>query len=306
VKSEFGINDPGLVKIFTDLDGKGVESREGYKGDALLNATDWITGPGALMINRDIADIQERIERYDFISELESIHGKIYGEGNLERFDYWLNVFRFNESVLEVTRSQIELNGIVDRILKEPVIAKKLKIASDEALPKRIELAEKWDAMNRILLSFVSSNGELGTIANLEMHNIRKNGNLTGHDAFLKSVLNTDLPARAIVSDKYIGKTRIVATTTQSILQKGEDFYLRVRVLSEAVDLSAKIFYRILGEKEYSTADLTNMASHVFEVRLPADAIPDDFEYYIQVETDKDKVIYPATAGNIDQAVVIL
>jgi hypothetical protein len=305
-RTEFGVDDPGLVKIFTDLDGKGVELKEGYKGDAPLNASDWITGPGALMTNRDIADIQERIDRYDFIPDLESIHGKIYGEGNLERFDYWLNVFRFNKSVLEVTRTQIELNEIINRIKKEPVMVKKLKIASDEALPKRIELAEKWEAMNRILLSFVSTNGELGTIANLEMHNIRRNGSLTGHDAYLKSVLNADLPAEAMVSHGYTGKTRIVATTNQSVLHQGEEFYIRIRVLSEDEDMIGKIFFKSLGEKEYSTAEMTKMAAHVFEVHLPAQVIPEDFEYYIQVETDKDKALYPATAGNINQAVVIL
>jgi len=305
VISEFGLNDPVLVKIFTDLDGKGVESKEGYKGDAPLNASDWIAGPGALMVNREPADIQERIERYDFLYDLEAFRNQVSGAGNLERFDYWLNAFRFNEAVLEVTRSQIELNAIVDRIKKEPKAAKKLQLANEEALPKRIELAEKWNDMNRILLSFVSTTGELGTIANLEMHNIRKNGSLTGHDAFLESVLNTNLPAEAMLSDKYTGKTRIVVTANQSILQKGEGFYIRIRVLSEGDNITGKIFFRRLGEKEYSTADLTNMASHVYEVRLPTHVIPDDFEFYIQVETDKDKILYPASAGNINQAVIV-
>jgi len=54
VNSELGNNDTSLARIFTKLDGKGIELREGYKGDAPLVASDWILGPGALMVNRDI------------------------------------------------------------------------------------------------------------------------------------------------------------------------------------------------------------------------------------------------------------
>jgi hypothetical protein len=306
VKSEFGSSNVRLVRIFTELDSKGTESKEGYKGDAPLNASDWIQGPGGLMVNRDLADIEERIERYDFLPEFEAFRGSITGAGNLERFDYWLNAFRFNKAVLEVTHTQIELNTIVDRIKREINKGKKLDIATVEALPKRIELAEKWENMNRILLSFVSSSGELGTVANLEMHNIRKNGNLTGHDELLQSILEADLPAEANVSKAYSGKTRIVVTSEPSILQSGKDFYLRIRVLSEEENITGKIFYKGLGERDYIAADLERMASNVFEVRIAADDIPGDFEYYIEVVTGKEKVLHPATAGDINLAVVIL
>ncbi len=151
-------------------------------------------------------------------------------------------------------------------------------------MPKRIQLAEEWEDMNRILLSFVSTNGELGTIANLEMHNIRKNGNLTGRDDFLQSVLQAELPAQAFVSKDYKGKTRIMSATRQSVLKQGEDFYLRIRVLSEEESLTGKLYFGNLGEREYSMTALKRMASHVFEVNIPAKDIPDDFEYYIEVE----------------------
>lgn len=306
VFSEFGIRDQGLVKIFTRLDGKGVESKEGYKGDAPLVASDWIRGPGALMVNREPGEIQEMIGRYEFLADLEAYQGHISGAGNLERFAYWLNSYRFNEAVLEVTLSQIELNRIVERMKKVPDLKSKQELATREALPKRIELAERWETMNRILLSFVSTNGELGTIANLEMHNIRMNGNLTGHDDYLQEVLEAELPAETRVSKNYSGKTRIIATSNLSILQKGKDYYTRIRVLSETGQVSAKINYRRLGERKYSTLPMKRMAPHVFEVSIPGDAVPDDFEYYIEVETDKEIVKYPATAGNINNAVIVL
>jgi hypothetical protein len=300
------LDDPALVKIFTELDSKGVESKEGYKGDAPLNASDWIQGPGALMVNREIDDIRERIFRYDFLPVMESIRSKVSGDGNLERFDYWMNALRFNKLVLEVTLAQVELNQIMEQIRTEPRTDIKTMMAKDEALPKRIELAHRWEAMNRILLSFVSTNGELGTIANLEMHNIRKNGNLTGHDELLKSILNEDLPGEADVPDTYSGRTRVIVTTLQSVMLQGEDFRLRIRVLDVGDRLSGKLYYRKLGGRKYSGVPMKPLSSHVFEVHIPASQLQDDFEYYIELESGREKVLFPATAGKINQTVVLL
>ena len=306
IKSEFGLSDPELVKIFIRLDSKGTESREGYKGDAPLNASEWIRGPGALMTNRGRTDIQEKIRRYDFLPHLESFRSSVSGAGNLERFEYWLNVLRFNKSVLESTLAQIDLNIAVDSMKKSIDEKEELEIARTIALPKRIDLAAKWHNMNKILLSFVSTNGELGTIANLEMHNIRKNGNLTGHDEYLKSVLKSDLPENTKIPKGYSGVTRVIVTTNQSVLQHGEDFYLRIRVLSESDNLSGLLYYRPLGTKKYTSAELKLIGSHVFDVRLPSEKIQDDFEYYIEISDDSGEVLYPATAGMINIPVIIL
>jgi hypothetical protein len=306
IKSEFGISDPELAKIFIRLDSKGTESREGHKGDSPLNAAEWIRGPGALMTNRERTDIQERIRRYDFLPQLENFRSSITGAGNLERFEYWVNVLRFNKAVLEATLAQIELNTAADRMKKSNDEREELEIARTIALPKRIELASKWHDMNKILLSFVSTNGELGTITNLEMHNIRKNGNLTGHDEYLKSILKSDLPENTKIPTCYSGVTRIIVTTNQSVLQNGEDFYLRIRVLSESDNLSGLLYYRPLGTKKYTPAELKLIGSHVFDVRLLSEKIPDDFEYYIEVSDDSRRVLYPSTAGLINIPVIIL
>jgi hypothetical protein len=295
-----------LARIFASLDGKGTESGEGNKGDSRLNAADWIHGPGGLMVNKSLKDLEERISRYNFIPGMEASGNNISGKGNLERFEYWLNVFRFNKAALEVAKTQVELNSLADSIKKTSSPQEKLELAKKAALPKRIELARKWEEMNHVLLSFVSSNGELGTIANLEMHNIRMNGNLTGHDEFLKSVLKSDLPPETMLSSNYSGKTRIICTTLRTILDKGEDFFMRIRVLSENENLSGNFFYRPLGAKVYEQAGLVKTGAHVFEVRIPANKIPDDFEYYIEVSAGNGKFYYPATFKAINNSVIIL
>jgi hypothetical protein len=306
VKSEFGIAEPALEKIFTSLDGKGTEAGEGNKGDAMLNAADWIHGPGGLMTNKSIQDLEERIGRYGFLAEMESVRKKISGAGNLERFDYWLNVLKFNKAALETAKIQVELNSLADSIKKETSQPIRLDLARNAALPKRIGLAEKWEEMNRYLLAFASTTGEMGTIANLEMHNIRMNGNLTGHDEFLKSILGTDLPGKAAVSTKYQGKTRIVCTTNRGVLNKGEDLSFRVRVLSESDNISGTVFYRPLGSKKYSRVELTGAGSHVFDAKIKSALIPDDFEYYIEVSDGTGVVRYPATFDKINNSVIVL
>ena len=79
VRSEFGIDDPELVKIFTEMDSKGYEAREGNKGDPPLNVSEWIMGPGALPVSYNLSNIDERIGRYDFIGEMEVFQPRITG-----------------------------------------------------------------------------------------------------------------------------------------------------------------------------------------------------------------------------------
>ena len=70
--------------------------------------------------------------------------------------------------------------------------------------------------------------------------------------------------------------------------------------------MSGKIFYRTLGENKFTSASFTKMNSHVFDVTIPAARISSDFEYYIQVDAGGEKILYPATAEIINNAVVIL
>ena len=303
VHSEFGSENPALVKIFTDIDSKGYESKEGHKGDSPLNATEWIKGPGALPVHYNLSEIDERIARYDFIEPMESYPSQITGAGNRERFAYWLSALKFNKAVLETTKAQIELNTIIKRMKDETSPDRIMETARNEALPKRIELAQRWQHMNEILLSFVSTTGELGTIANLEMHNIRDLGCLTGHDDFLERVLKTGLPEAANVSKDYTGGMRIIVTSNISVLNSGEDFRLRVRVLSSSDNISGKLYYRLLGTRNYETTDFKKLGAHVFGVTIPSRLLTGDFEYYIETRSGTENAVFPATAKKINRVV---
>jgi len=305
VKSEFGFNNTSLVKLLVWLDSQGKELKEGQKDDAPLNVTDWIGGPGGLMTNKTVENLTERLDRYAFIPQMEAILPTVPGVGNHERFEYWLTNLKYNKSLVETALAARKLQLAVDEIKKENDPAKKKQMALDKALPLRLELAEKWKQTIKLLLSKVSTTGEMGMLANLEMHNNQHNQILTGQDKFLKE-WGVTLPTAAFPEKEYIGKTRVIVPTDESILAKGKDFYLRVRVLSSEKSISGKLMWRNLGPGENHEKELKKMDRNVFEVSIPSSEITGDFEYCIEVTAGKELVTFPVTSPGINRTVVIM
>ena len=85
-----------------------------------------------------------------------------------DRFDYWLNTFRYMRSMAEFGCAAGKLDAIMARIQKEKDAQKRATIARDEALPVRKSLATLWCRMIGYQLAAVETVGEIGTIANLE------------------------------------------------------------------------------------------------------------------------------------------
>ncbi len=305
VKTEFGIENQQLVDLFVRLDSKGTELKEGQKDDSPLNVTDWIDGPGGLMTNKSLKDLEARIERYSFIPEMEAMQKLISGAGNQERFNYWLTNLKYNKSLVETAFVFKQLEFEVDQVNKENNDESKLLFAREDALPLRLELANKWQQTMELLLSKVSTTGEMGMIANLEMHNGHRNQNLTKQDHFFQE-MGISLPDEAFPNNEYIGKTRVIVPTDQSVLTKGNDFYLRVRMLSSQKEISGKLMWRQLGKGKFKSIDLKKMDRNVFDVLLPASEITTDFEYYIEVTAGSEMVKFPATTPDINRTVVLM
>lgn len=305
VKSEFGINNQKLVDLLEKLDSKGTEQKEGHKGDSPLNASDWIGGPGGLMTNKPVEEMIERISRYDFLPEMIEMRSLVSGAGNLERFDYWVNNLKFNKVMLETALQFTRLQIVINEIAKESDVTKKQNMAAQSALPARLELAEKWQEMTGVLLAKISTNGEMGMLANLEMHNRNRNQTLIIHDKILQN-LGVTLPAEAFPGKEYFGDTRVIVTTDESILSKGEDFYLRVRVLAAEKNVSGKLMWRSLGKGAFKVIDLKKMERNVFEVTIPATEMNADFEYYIEVSAGSELVKFPVTTPEINRTVVLM
>ena len=84
-----------------------------------------------------------------------------------------------------------------------------------------------------------------------------------------------------------------------------EALNLKVIILSEAPPRAATLRWRKLGERRFAAIPLKLVARGVYSVQLPA-GVKDDFEYYIEAETERGRPVYfPATAPKINQTVVI-
>ena len=90
------------------------------------------------------------------------------------------------------------------------------------------------------------------------------------------------------------------------VMEKGADFYLRLRVLSESEQISGKLVWKVFDSPEFEQVPATRIARNVFEVTIPASKLTNDFEYFIEVKAGDETVSYPATYGNINRTVVLL
>jgi len=227
------------------------------------------------------------------------------GVGNHERFEYWLTSLKYNKSLVETALAAKKLQLAVEEIKKEKDKSKQHEMAADKALPLRLELAVKWQHTTELLLAKVSTTGEMGMLANLEMHNGKHNQTLTGQDQFLQE-MGVTLPSDAFPSKEYRGKTRVIVPTNESILSKGKDFYLRVRVLSSENSILGNLMWKNIGTVDYRKVELNKMDRNVFEVSIPSSEITDDFEYYIEVIAGKELVKFPITTPGINRTVVLM
>ncbi len=296
-----------IGKIFASLDGGPEffpENNQPYEAN-LFRASEWIKGPGAIsVIHKPWPEIKER---FSFIELMESFQNEISGKGNRERFDFWLNTFRF-------ARETARLGCILGEMEKmaELIDAGKDKNKLDSLcrlmlLPQRIEATESYNRLVQFLLMTFTNSSEFGTMANLEQHNLLTLNRLDAYDLMLKTILKEPLPSSTHPRMNYEGPSRLILQAPMSILDKDTDLYLKVRVLSAKKVKSVKLYWKEMGGENFKSADIRNMDRNVFEITLEKSVINNqDLEYNVEAILENDEIIqYPATAGTINQTVVI-
>lgn len=277
-KSWFGTEAADSVAaIFLAKDGgplyrPGVNARRGY----LARPAEWgDKGPGTIVVNRRHWSDVER-EEYAFIGELERLAPCIAGDGNRARYDYWLNTFRYMRMMSKIgcmlgeLEQMLELAGI-DSLKKDETAI----------LALRRELCKAWGEMTTLLLQRIHTPGELGMISNLEQHNLAGARILSKYDDRLLALGITPEPLNLCVN--YSGPARIVVTTRESVLQRGEPLRLRAAILSDDMIERVWVCYRSFGERSYRTIDLPCIGSSVYEGMLPAELTGNQpFEYHYE------------------------
>ncbi|MEI7728063.1 MAG: malectin domain-containing carbohydrate-binding protein [Verrucomicrobiota bacterium] len=274
-------------KIFTRIDGLN-----------LPQSTHWNRGPG------NLNPLKSAPEEYAFVAELSALRSKVQGAGNLERFDYWLNTFRYQQTAAMVGGVRAELDAAMAVLLKEkdPV---KQKTLAETAMGLRIKLASAWEEMMSSLVAATDTPGELGTIANLEQHSRKALGFLSFYDRIFMEVLGPVLPPETLPGKTYHGPARIIVPTVRSSANAGERIQLSVMVVDRSPVKRVELHWRGMNRGNFATVLAQNTGRAVFSVELPSGN--EDVEYYVTAVTASGKQLtWPATAPRLCQTVITL
>jgi hypothetical protein len=281
-----------MAKVFEKLDGK------------FPCPATWTNGPGGLKPDARAWDTVRK--EYDFVDEVAALRPQVKGAGNLERFNYWLNHFRYMRAVAHLNCTWAVYNKVMEKVKAEKDPVEKKRLAKDTALPLRKEMVQWVGDAYKYLLATVSNPGEMGTIANWEQHILP--GLLTKPGEELAQVLGEDLPADAQPAKTYRGPTRLIVPTVRTSIVAGEDLTLKVMILAEKTPKEAALYWRAMGTGEFAKVPLVHVARGVHSAKLPVEAAKGtDLEYYVKAVTDKDEAVYfPATAPTQNQTLVVM
>jgi hypothetical protein len=296
-KAEFGPEAAEqIAEIFTRQDGKG---------HTIPRSSEWVDGPGAIRVNK--TEWSKEAKKYDFVDEFAKLRGKIRGNGNIERFDYWLNTFQHAKAMGEVGCTLGRLDETVKRIEKQSDPKSRKQLAEKEALPLRKELAKKWGEMVTYLLETVSNTGEMGAVANIEQHSMKQLRLLNKHDKALEAALERPLPKDTNIWTDYRGEPRIIVPTVRGNLTIGENLELKIIILAKNSADQPVLYWRPIGESRYNKLPLKHIGRGVYTVAVPAADIDGrDLEYHIKAEFGLGKKLYfPAAAPDRNQTVVV-
>ncbi len=288
-RAEFGPEAAGpIAAIFARMDGR------------LPRAADWVTGPGS--VKPDGRPWQEVQKQYAFVDELAALRPQVTGPGNLERFDYWLNNFRYLCSIGKIACDWAQYTTALGKVKaeKEPQLQKKL--ARESALPARKELVAAFAELHRHLLATVTNPGEMGNVCNWQQQTLPVM--LTAPGLELAKLLHEDLPADAMPSKDYAGQPRLFVPEVRTGVAAGEEFKLTVIMLGSNPQVG-ELCWRPLGGDGFAKVPLRHVARGVYAVTLPPEAAKTDFEYYIRATVDGRSLVFPATAPAINQTVVV-
>ena len=293
-----------VARLFTKLDGGPDAGISGQRQTNLPRPSTWVHGPGGIQPDRRP---WEQVEKdYALVEELAALRPNVKGQGHLERFDYWLNTFRYLRAVGRVNCTWARFNSAMEKVQKTEDRDRQKQLARDVALPIRRDLVKQVEQVHRLLLATITTTGGMGTVANWQQHILPSL--LTEPGQALAEILGADMPEDAMPSDSYDGPSRLIVPTVRSVLMAGEDLRLKVIIVSPGRPRRAVLSWRHLDEGDFRKIDLDHVARSVYSVEVPSAAIDArDFEYVIEAWSSAgDRLLFPASGDVIKQTVVVV
>ncbi|MDR3269823.1 MAG: hypothetical protein LBT83_12270 [Tannerella sp.] len=300
--SEFGAEvGAQMAEIFLRLDGTTPEDGKTSRKVNLPTPATWVDGPGS--VRADELSWSERKADYAFVDEIEALRPLVKGAGNMARFDYWLNQFRYLRATGELSCTWGVYYYKQIKAVREAKQEEKQALAKSLLLPLRIQMVNQMREVHRHLFAAINTYGELGNLTNWQQHNI--NLLLVSPEAELKELLGEELPPEAYPDATPVYTARIIAPEVRSVIDRGETLDMTV-IITDDAPVSAVLKYRPLGRGGFLTADLQHIDRRVYQATLPS-VVTDDFEYYIEVQQASGATLrYPATAPDLNQTVVVV
>ncbi|MCY2992252.1 MAG: hypothetical protein NTY19_30875 [Planctomycetota bacterium] len=279
-----------IAAIFTNLDGH------------LPRPSDWVNGPGG--IKPDARPWEQVQQEYAFVADLEALQPEVRGAGNRERFDYWLDTFRYTRANAQVNCTWHRFNEAWKKVTAETDAAARKQLARELALPVRKELVAQVGEVYRHLLNAVATYGEMGNVTNWQQHLLP--GLLTQPGQELARLLGEDLPPDAVPSKQYAGRPRMFVPTIRTSLGPDEPLVVKA-VLLGVTTPEIGLYWRPLGGGPFARVRMLPVGRGLYAVRFAIPAVVSELEYYVQADGEGGPTLrFPVTAPELNQTVVVM
>jgi Malectin domain len=260
----------------------------------------WWQGPGALVPNASPWSLVK--PRYAFADQFTALRPLVTGEANLDRFDAWSNQLQLMSAEAAATCAR----GLLDNDIQSAAAASNSQARRamyTNALADRIALTRAWDEMIQLHLASVSTPGDLGEVANFELHTRKALQFLSADDARLTNGLGVPLPPEVQPSMNYSGPDRLIVPTVRTLAHFGEDYQVTAIVQSSAGPSGPPALdWRSLGASNSwfsSPMTLVGRSTFVGAVR----SVSGDFEFRVRAGTTSGaSLVWPV--GDRAQTVV--
>ncbi|MHB0957868.1 MAG: hypothetical protein ACYC6N_19210 [Pirellulaceae bacterium] len=267
----------------------------------LPRPADWVDGPGGIVPDpRPWAVVAEE---YAFVEELASLRPLVSGSGHRERFDYWLANFKYLRAMAKLNCTWAELNTALESLKQADDAAARKDLVLRKAMPLRIRLIRELTYVQQFLLDTVATKGEMGTVTNWQQHVFPLL--LDPSEKAITEVTGEPLAGKATLPREYAGDPRLFVPVVRTSLLSGEPLRVDAVVMGASHGV-AILFWRPLGGETFTSVPLSHVTRGVYRVEVPASALKEDFEYYLEFTLERKTLRFPPTAPELNQTVVLV
>ena len=259
----------------------------------------WIEGPGGL--DPDDRPWSEARADYAFVDELAAHRPQVRDAASLERFDYWLETFRYMRAMGELRCAAARLRAAV-AAMRETAAAADRRAKAEAALEPLRAMVPLAAEVMRHLHGTVSTRGELGTVANWQQHVLPRVFEQPARE--IEQALGRERPAETRLGRTYVGPERLVLPTDRTALEAGEPLRVEAIVMGEGQARSVHLAWRPMGEGSWSEAPLRHVARGVWRIDLPSPA--GDIEYAVEAVSGTGRALEVPPGGRDAPRTVVL